>query len=182
MLPRNGRFQFPVLSMTYPKIRGEIMAAKGDPIFMRPLAEPEYSGAISMGIAHIGPIVNSEKKKATLRQIAASIRLRTKRIGTIAVSEQRKPPITKLRRAVLRFPVMISIRSLTIPPGLAKLDIGRVRRRTSRTARSSCCALSPNGFWGPRRSSVILPAGSRRWPRTRTVKSHATLTCAVMKR
>jgi len=119
MLPRNGRFQFPVLSMTYPKIRGEIMAAKGDPIFMRPLAEPEYSGAISMGIAHIGPIVNSEKKKATLRQIAASIRLRTKRIGIIAVSEQRKPPITKLRRAVLRFPVMISIRSLTIPPKVA---------------------------------------------------------------
>ena len=68
MLPRNGNSQFPVLSITYPAISGEIIAARAEPVFISPLAEPEKRGAISMGMAHMGPIVNSEKKKAPLRQ------------------------------------------------------------------------------------------------------------------
>src|ERR1700719_3607185 len=91
MLPRNGNSQFPVLSIMYPKTRGEIMAASADPVFIRPLAEPENRGAISIGIAHMGPIVNSEKKKAALKQRAAPVRLCMKRIGVIEAIEQRKP-------------------------------------------------------------------------------------------
>src|SRR2546430_16445747 len=83
MLPRNGSSQFPVLSMTYPKTRGEMMAASADPVFIRPLAEPEKRGAISIGIAHIGPMVNSAKKKATLRQMAAQVRLCRNKIGVM---------------------------------------------------------------------------------------------------
>ena len=66
MLPRNGRVQFPVLSITFPNTAGTTMASSGEPIFLRPLAEPENCGAMSMGIAHIGPIVNSAKKKPRL--------------------------------------------------------------------------------------------------------------------
>src|SRR5262249_23634159 len=45
-------------------------AASADPTFIRPLDEPEYRGAISMGIAQNGPIVNSAKKNAAARQRA----------------------------------------------------------------------------------------------------------------
>src|SRR5580704_15940495 len=93
-----------------------MMAARGDPIFIKPLAEPEYCGAISIGIAHIGPIVNSEQKKAALRQTATQLRSRMNRIGIMAASEQRKPPTTKLRRALFRSPVLTRMRSLMTPP------------------------------------------------------------------
>ena len=59
------------------------MAASADPVFIRPLAEPENRGAMSMGMAHIGPIVNSEKKKAALRQRAAPVRLCMNRMGVM---------------------------------------------------------------------------------------------------
>src|SRR3954462_15589268 len=62
MLPANGMFQLPVLSMTYPNTMGERIAASADPVFISPLADPENRGAMSMGIAHIGPTVNSAKK------------------------------------------------------------------------------------------------------------------------
>ena len=39
------------------------MAAKAEPVFMMPLAVPEWSGAMSIGTAHIGPMVISAKKK-----------------------------------------------------------------------------------------------------------------------
>ena len=41
MLPRKGSSQLLVLSMTKPKTKGERMAASAEPVFMRPLAEPE---------------------------------------------------------------------------------------------------------------------------------------------
>ena len=66
MLPMKGSSQLCVLSITYPAMIGETIAADAEPIFIKPLAEPENRGAISIGIAHIGPIVNSEKKKAAL--------------------------------------------------------------------------------------------------------------------
>src|ERR1700727_789175 len=96
-----------------------MMAARGDPTFMRPLADPENRGAISMGIAHIGPIVNSEKKKARLRQIAAAETLCTKKMRSMHPNEQRKPPTTRLRRALFRFPVLLRMRSLTTPPNVS---------------------------------------------------------------
>src|SRR2546427_10629424 len=109
ILPRNGNSQFPVLSMTYPKTRGEMIAASADPVFIRPLAEPENRGAISIGMAHIGPMVNSAKKNAMLRQMAAQVRLCKKRIGTMKASEQRNPKTTRLRRALSKLWVLLKM-------------------------------------------------------------------------
>src|SRR5665213_542175 len=116
IFPRKGNSQFPVLSITNPKTRGEIIAARADPVFIRPLADPENRGAMSIGMAHMGPMVNSEKKKARLRQMAAPVRLWENRIGTVAASEHRKPKTTRSRRAFLRSPVLCKTRSLTQPP------------------------------------------------------------------
>src|SRR5580704_15992572 len=89
MLPRNGSVQLFVLSITYPKTKGETMAASAEPVFMRPLAEPEKLGAISIGIAHIGPIVSSEKKNPKLRQMVTQARSCKNIIGSVATTEQR---------------------------------------------------------------------------------------------
>src|SRR5208282_6850780 len=87
MLPRKGSCQLPVLSMTKPATVGERMAARAEPLFIRPLAVPENFGAMSMGMAHMGPMVNSEKKKAELRQRAATLRSWMKTIGSMKASE-----------------------------------------------------------------------------------------------
>src|SRR5882762_6295121 len=87
MLPRKGSVQSPVLSITYPKTRGETIAASAEPVFIRPLAEPENRGAMSIGIAPMGPIVNSEKN-ARLRKMATHVRLCNRRIGSIEATEQ----------------------------------------------------------------------------------------------
>src|SRR5258707_902894 len=121
MLPRNDRLQFPVLSMMYPPTSGETMAAAADPTFIRPLAEPEKRGAISMGMAHMGPMVNSAKKNAALRQRAAIFRSCTYRIGSIQPREHRKPATTRLRRAVFRLPVLRKTQSLTTPPAVSPI-------------------------------------------------------------
>src|SRR5262244_3605857 len=70
MDPINGQVQWPVLSTIYPNTTGETMAANAEPVFIIPLAVPEYFGAISIGIDHIGPIVNSAQKKPALRAMA----------------------------------------------------------------------------------------------------------------
>src|SRR6185437_1124548 len=116
MLPRKGNSQLLVLSITTPKTMGERMAAKADPKFMSPLADPENWGAISIGIAHIGPTVNSEKKKPRLRKIEPDVRLWENKIGIMQAREQRKLITTRSRRALLKFPVLRKILSLTIPP------------------------------------------------------------------
>ena len=109
MLPIKGNSQFPVLSIMNPNTRGEMMAAKAVPVFIRPLAEPEYLGAISMGIAHKGPTVNSEKKNARLRQIAAPVKLWENSRGIMQAREHRNPITIRLRRALSRLPVRESI-------------------------------------------------------------------------
>src|SRR5262245_5976503 len=73
MEPMNGQVQWPVLSTMYPNTTGETIAAKADPVFIIPLAVPEYLGAISIGIAHIGPTVNSAQKKPALNASATSL-------------------------------------------------------------------------------------------------------------
>src|SRR5258708_30278536 len=118
MLQRKGNVQSPVLSITYPKTNGETMAASAEPVFIRPLAEPENRGAMSIGIAHMGPIVNSEKKNARLRKTATHVRLCERRIGSIEATEQTKPATTRFRRALLRSPVLSKIRSLMTPPSV----------------------------------------------------------------
>ena len=85
------------------------MAASADPVFIRPLAEPENRGAISIGMAHMGPMVNSAKKNAMLRQTAAQVRLCKNRIGTMKASEQRNPKTTRLRRALFKSRVLLKM-------------------------------------------------------------------------
>src|SRR5476649_2458912 len=57
--------------MIQPPTTGLIIAAPAEPMFMMPLAVPAYCGAMSMGTAHIGPIVISLKKKPTESASAA---------------------------------------------------------------------------------------------------------------
>src|SRR5258708_31278174 len=97
MLPINGSSQLTVLSMTNPNTRGEMIAPNAVPEFMRPRAKPANLGAMSMGMAHMGPIVNSEKKNARLKKMAAAERLCTNNNGNMEVSEQRNPTTTTVR-------------------------------------------------------------------------------------
>src|SRR5450432_667744 len=116
MLPRNGRSQLPVFWITYPATSGDTAAAKADPIFINPLAVPENRGAMSMGIAQNGPMVNSAKKNAALKQMATVFKSCDRSTGIMKASDNRKPAITRLRRALLRSPVFFRMKSLTHPP------------------------------------------------------------------
>src|SRR5437762_12188449 len=73
--PTNGQVQWPVLSTIYPNTTGETIAANAEPVFIMPLAVPENFGAMSIGIAHIGPIVNSAQKKPALSARATMLML-----------------------------------------------------------------------------------------------------------
>ena len=64
MEPMNGSSQLPVRSMMSPKTSGDRIAATADPVFISPAAVPENFGAMSIGIAQIGPITSSAKKNA----------------------------------------------------------------------------------------------------------------------
>ncbi len=107
----------PVLSITCPKTRGETIAASAEPVFIRPLAEPENRGAMSIGIAHMGPIVNLREEREAQKN-GHHVRLCNRRIGSIEATEQTKPATTRFRRAFLRSPVLSKIRSLTTPPSV----------------------------------------------------------------
>jgi hypothetical protein len=68
--------------------------ARAEPMFISPLADPENRGAMSMGIAQNGPIVDSAKKNATLRQRATTVKLCDNNTGNMKARDKRKPPIT----------------------------------------------------------------------------------------
>ncbi len=59
-----------------------MIAASAEPVFIMPLAVPEYCGAMSIGIAHIGPIVISAKKKPAERHAIDRYRLCVNISGT----------------------------------------------------------------------------------------------------
>src|SRR5580698_5308717 len=86
MEPTKGQSQLPVTSMIQPPTTGLKIAAIAEPIFMNPLAVPEYFGAMSIGIAHMGPIVSSAKKKPKLKQIAAMVESWMNNIGSSEAS------------------------------------------------------------------------------------------------
>ena len=50
------------------------MAASAEPVFIMPLAVPENLGAMSIGTAHIGPIVISAKKNPAQSEITETLR------------------------------------------------------------------------------------------------------------
>src|ERR1700736_6758414 len=89
MEPKKGQSQLPVTSMIQPPTTGLKIAASAEPVFISPLAVPEYLGAISIGIAHIGPIVISAKKNPRLRHTAATVESCTKGIGNSEASAAR---------------------------------------------------------------------------------------------
>ncbi len=80
--PQNGRCQSPVRSTMAPKVIGETIAATAEPKFMSPLAVPENFGAMSIGMAHIGPMASSRKKKPRARKMVTGIRPRRYTTGT----------------------------------------------------------------------------------------------------
>ena len=69
-----------------------------------------------MGVAHIGPIVDSAKKKAPPSARAAPVASWMNRMGIEHASDRAKPPITRSRRARTRLPVVRKMRSLRMPP------------------------------------------------------------------
>src|SRR5438132_3222326 len=79
--PTNGQVHWPVLSTMYPNTTGETIAASAEPVFIMPLAVPEYFGAMSIGMAHIGPMVNSAQKNPALSASATSLMSWVNRIG-----------------------------------------------------------------------------------------------------
>src|ERR1700730_3347027 len=114
--PMNGTCQFPVRSVRYPKAAGDSTAATADPVFMKPLAVPEYFAAMSIGIAHIGPMTSSAQTNAPARLNTITVRSRVVKIGNRNRAELRKPATTTLRLAFCRSPVRFRIESVRTPP------------------------------------------------------------------
>ncbi len=73
------------------------MAAAAEPVFISPLAEPENRGAMSMGIAHIGPIVNSAKKNCGTQTDGGPVQIMQKENGHHEYQRRIKPMTTRLR-------------------------------------------------------------------------------------
>src|ERR1700724_3572333 len=76
---------------------------------------------MSIGIAHIGPIVISAKKNAPARQTVSVVRSFHRNSGSMHNSKHRKKTTTKLRRACLRSRVLRKIKSVTIPPNASPI-------------------------------------------------------------
>src|SRR6202020_274592 len=114
--PMKGQSQFPVTSMIQPPITGLEIAANAEPMFMNPLAVPEYFGAMSIGIAHMGPIVSSAKKKPKLKQIAAMVESWMNNIGSSEASAPKLHTTTMHLRPRERLPVRDSSHSVMGPP------------------------------------------------------------------
>src|ERR1700761_5280016 len=117
--PMNGTSQRPVTSIAQPNTTGEMMPAMPNPKFMKPDALPEYSGAMSIGIAQIGATISSAKKNAMLRQIATTRRSCTMTIGSMKQNEPRKPATITLIRALPTSPDDFRIRSEMMPPSVS---------------------------------------------------------------
>src|SRR5260370_32231159 len=116
---RNGRYQLQVRSITEPATKGETIAASAEPVFINPLAVPEYFGAISIGTDQIGPITSSAKKKPLDRQSATTVMSCMKRIGNNEPSAPANPSTMTLSRAKRTLPVRRNSQSERMPPRLS---------------------------------------------------------------
>src|SRR6266702_4654719 len=102
-----------------------MIAANAEPVFIMPLAVPEHSGAMSIGIAHIGPIVISAKKKPDARH---AIDRYTLCVNISGMSESRQNSMhtdTIQLRARFRLPVRVKIQSVTMPPTVSPITPAR---------------------------------------------------------
>src|SRR5438093_11560710 len=84
-----------------------------------PLAVPEYVGAMSIGMAHIGATVNSAQKNPALSASATSLMSCVKRIETRETLQSTIITATRFRWATLRLFVFSNSLSLTIPPSVS---------------------------------------------------------------
>ena len=102
-----------------------MIAASAEPEFMMPLAVPEACGAMSMGIAHIGPMVISAKKNPAERHASDSIR------SWVNISGRSDKQVAPMHTATIRlrarrkFPVRVKIRSVTMPPSESPITPAR---------------------------------------------------------
>ena len=87
------------------EVIGDTMAASAEPVFISPLAVPENFGAMSIGMAHIGPIANSRRRTpgagSTVTGQVAQVQHRHQARDRRQVPERR----TTLRRAKMHRPV-----------------------------------------------------------------------------
>ncbi|MHC2577070.1 hypothetical protein ACVMHR_001809 [Bradyrhizobium diazoefficiens] len=88
-------------------------------MFMIPEAVPEYFGAMSIGIDHIGPITSSAQKKPADRHSATMVMSWTNRIGNSESSAPVNPATVTLSRARRTLPVRSRILSDSTPPTLS---------------------------------------------------------------
>src|ERR1700722_4355918 len=96
-----------------------MMAASAEPEFMMPLAVPECSGAMSMGVAHIGPMVISEKKNPAERNTKEIPPLWVNISGTSDSMDKSMQTDTMELRASRRSPLTLRILSVITPPNVS---------------------------------------------------------------
>src|SRR5271168_5070929 len=135
MLATNGSCQFPVRSMIKPETTGLMMAANAEPQFMMPLAVPEWSGAMSMGVAHIGPIVISAKKKPAERNNMEIFKLCVNINGIRDSIDRNMHTDTMKLRACRSFPERLRILSVTIPPSVSPTTPARKTQEANKVDR-----------------------------------------------
>src|SRR5689334_21202975 len=112
----NGSCGSPVTSVTQPATTGDRIAARAEPEFIRPDAVPEYLGAMSIGIAHIGPITISAKKNPAERHTATNTLSLVCRIGSSERRAPTKPNTAAPTRALRTLLVLWRMRSESTPP------------------------------------------------------------------
>src|SRR6202451_1649499 len=135
MLPTKGSCQLPVRSIMKPDTTGLMMAASAEPEFMMPLAVPEWLGAMSMGVAHMGPMVISEKKKPAESNSSEKSALCVNINGTSDSIEKNMQTDTMELRARRRLPERLSIVSVTIPP---RVSPSTPAKNTQEANRADC--------------------------------------------
>src|ERR1700729_56544 len=95
------------------------MAASAEPEFMMPLAVPLWSGAMSIGTAHIGPMVISEKKKPEDSNNSDIPWLCVNINGISDSIDKNMQTDTIELRARCRSPLRLRILSVTMPPSVS---------------------------------------------------------------
>ena len=117
--PAKGKVQFPVASTTQANTMGEMIPATAEAALSLPLAVPVNCGAMSIGTAQIGPIVNSLKKDAPARHSAIVMRLWLNKSGARNASPPSKLMAMTFCLAATTLPVRGRVSSLITPPAIS---------------------------------------------------------------
>ena len=146
--PAKGKVQFPVASTTQANTMGEMIPATAEAPLGIPLAVPVNCGAMSIGTAQIGPIVNSLKKDAPARHAVTVMRLWLNKSGARNASPPSKLMAMTFCLAATTLPVRGRISSLITPPAISpsapRKTPPRKRTRNSRFAKKCDAGLLRN--------------------------------------